>query len=444
MPTCIALIAHDRKKDDMVDFVERHRAILARYHLVATGTTGQQVEQGTGLAVDRVASGPLGGDTQIAAKVVGGEVAGVIFLIDPLYAQPHEPDIQDLLRVCEVYNVPLATNLATAEAVLLRLGKCRVGHLIFNPAAGQGNPEQDLGLIRRWLEPHVQLNVIVTEAHQDPAAQAREAIAAGTDLLVASGGDGTVSAVAGAVMETNTPLGIIPRGTANAFAAALGIPTNIQGACEVILLDTPRVVDAARCNGKPLILLAGIGFEAEMIDRTNRELKRQLGVLAYLLAGVQQFQAQTAFKASIDIEGEVTEVETSTITVANAAPATSVLAQGFGQVVVDDGLLDVTIATPKNRLQGLNALTSLFAAALVNTPTNRDDIIRLQTERLRITTDPVQKLVVDGEIIEAKAVELECIPNALTVLAPLTTPRSAVSNGSEDAQATGSSEEPIA
>ena len=434
MPTCIALIAHDSKKEAIVAFVNRFHATFSRYQLVATGTTGNWIAQDTGLAVERMASGPLGGDTQIAAKVVAGEIAAVIFLIDPLHAQPHEPDIKALLRVCEVYNIPLATNLATAEAVLLHLGKSRVGHLIFNPAAGQGNPDQDLITIRRLLEPQVQLNVILTNEHQDPAEQAKDAIASGADLVIASGGDGTISAVAGAVMETNIPLGIIPRGTANAFAAALGIPSNIQAACEVILTDTCRVVDAARCNGNPLILLAGIGFEAEMIDRTNYELKKQLGFLAYLLAGVRQFHEQTAFRAVIDIEGELTEVETSTITVANAAPATSVLAQGFGQVLVDDGLLDVTIATPENRLQGLNALTSLFAAALVNTPTNREDIIRLRTRRLRITTDPVQKVVVDGEIIDAEAVELECIPDALRVLAPLAAQRATASaNTSEDA-----------
>jgi diacylglycerol kinase (ATP) len=124
------------------------------------------------------------------------------------------------------------------------------------------------------------------------------------------------------------------------------------------------VVDAARCNDIPYILLTGIGFEAEMVDRANRELKNRLGVLAYLLAGVQQFQEQTAFKAIIDIDGELTEVETGTITVANAAPATSVLAQGFGQVIVDDGLLDVTIATPRPVCKVSIPSPVLFASAL--------------------------------------------------------------------------------
>ena len=434
MPNCLALIAHDSKKDDMVAFANQHYAVMSKYHLIATGTTGQRSNQATGLVVERMASGPLGGDTQISARVVTGDVAAVLFLVDPLYAQPHEPDIQSLLRVCEVYNVPLATNLATADAVVAYLQKSRVGHLIFNPVAGQGNPDQDLALIRRLLEPQVQLNVIFTSPDINPAQQAQQASADVAEIILASGGDGTVSAVASSVVETDIPLGIIPRGTANAFSVALGIPTDMRSACETILAGTTRVVDVARCNGQPYILLAGIGFEAEMVDRANRELKNRLGVLAYLLAGVQQFQEQTAFKAVIDIDGELTEVSTSTITVANAAPATSVLAQGIGQVVVDDGLLDVTIATPQSRLQGLNTLTSLFASALVNTPTQREDIICLRAERIKITTEPTQKVVIDGEIVTAESIEFECLPEALTVLAPLANPRRLPSFGNpEDA-----------
>jgi methylglyoxal synthase len=114
----VALIAHDTKKDDIVAFVVAHRDILAKCHIIATGTTGQRIAEATGLNVERMLSGPLGGDAQIAARVAQGEVAAVIFLVDPLFAHPHEPDIQGLLRVCNLYNVPLATNIATAEHIL--------------------------------------------------------------------------------------------------------------------------------------------------------------------------------------------------------------------------------------------------------------------------------------------------------------------------------------
>src|SRR6478735_8637036 len=103
-PATLALIAHDQKKPDLQAFCVRHREALARFDLIATGTTGLRIAEATGLPVTRYLSGPLGGDAQIAARVAVGEVAAVIFLVDPLYAHPHEPDIQSLLRVCNVHN----------------------------------------------------------------------------------------------------------------------------------------------------------------------------------------------------------------------------------------------------------------------------------------------------------------------------------------------------
>jgi methylglyoxal synthase len=114
----IALIAHDGKKADMVAFATYNREKLAGYHLIATGTTGTLLRDKVGLEVEILLSGPLGGDAQIAARVAQGQVTGVIFFVDPLNAHPHDPDIQGLLRVCNVHNVPLATNVATADLIV--------------------------------------------------------------------------------------------------------------------------------------------------------------------------------------------------------------------------------------------------------------------------------------------------------------------------------------
>ncbi len=118
MRKVLALVAHDSKKDDMVQLVKAHREELAEVDLVATRSTGQLVQERGGLPVTLLQSGPLGGDQQIGALVANGLVNAVIFLRDPLTAHPHEPDVSALLRVCDVHNVPLATNLATAEAIL--------------------------------------------------------------------------------------------------------------------------------------------------------------------------------------------------------------------------------------------------------------------------------------------------------------------------------------
>ncbi|TCS78024.1 methylglyoxal synthase [Pectinatus cerevisiiphilus] len=114
----IALIAHDQKKDEMLDFVNNHKALLEKFHLVATRTTGMLINEKYHLNVETLMSGPLGGDQQIGALVATGKINYVIFLRDPLNAQPHEPDINALLRICDVHNVPLATNRKSAHILL--------------------------------------------------------------------------------------------------------------------------------------------------------------------------------------------------------------------------------------------------------------------------------------------------------------------------------------
>ena len=117
----IALIAHDKKKDELVELVIEYKELLAKHNLFATGTTGSRVIEATGLDVHRFKSGPLGGDQQIGAYISDQKIDLVIFIRDPLTAQPHEPDVSALLRLCDVYEIPLATNVGTAEPILRAL-----------------------------------------------------------------------------------------------------------------------------------------------------------------------------------------------------------------------------------------------------------------------------------------------------------------------------------
>jgi len=119
----IALIAHDQKKELMIDFCIAYRGILEKHNLVATGTTGSLVVEATGLNVHRFLSGPQGGDQQIGARIAYNEIDLVLFFRDPLTPQAHEPDINALLRLCDVYNIPVATNIATAEVLIQGLAR---------------------------------------------------------------------------------------------------------------------------------------------------------------------------------------------------------------------------------------------------------------------------------------------------------------------------------
>lgn len=122
----VALIAHDRQKPALVEFVRTHESFLGECECIATGTTGKRLNEATDLAVECVESGPLGGDVLIASRVATKNCDAVVFLRDPLTAHPHEPDIAALWRICDVHDVPLATNLATAHAILDSLASRRM------------------------------------------------------------------------------------------------------------------------------------------------------------------------------------------------------------------------------------------------------------------------------------------------------------------------------
>lgn len=117
----IALIAHDRKKDEFIDFVARHADVFRTHELVATGTTGRLIRERVGLDVHCYLSGPLGGDQQIGSEIAAGRIDMVFFLRDPLTAHPHEPDISALLRLSDVRGIPIATNLGTARVLVEHL-----------------------------------------------------------------------------------------------------------------------------------------------------------------------------------------------------------------------------------------------------------------------------------------------------------------------------------
>ncbi|MDD3115595.1 MAG: methylglyoxal synthase [Anaerovibrio sp.] len=119
----IALIAHDKKKEEMLEFVDHHKELLKEFHLVATRTTGTLINKNYNLNVETMMSGPLGGDQQIGALVATEKVQFVVFLRDPLSSQPHEPDINALLRLCDVHNIPLATNRKSAHIMLKYIAK---------------------------------------------------------------------------------------------------------------------------------------------------------------------------------------------------------------------------------------------------------------------------------------------------------------------------------
>lgn len=290
--------------------------------------------------------------------------------------------------------------------------------LIFNPVAGQSDSDRDLDNIKMFLSPEIALDVRLTTPEVDADILAKEAVDRQVEMIVVSGGDGTVSAVADALIGTDIPLGIISRGTANAFAKALSIPENLAAACQTILDGHTKTIDTAKCNSEPMVLLAGIGFEADTVERTDRQAKNRFGMLAYVLAGLQQLPNWEEFEAKIETDEKVLEIAAAAITIANAAPETSILAQGAAEIIADDGLLDITIVAPKNNLGSLAVSYDLYQSALNDEAAKHDKIGYLRSKRIKVTTNPPQNVVIDGELKKTTPIEIECIPKSLTVYVP--------------------------
>lgn len=434
MSTTLVLLAEATRTDPLLAWLERHRAVLAGYRLLANNELVEAMASRpalTGISPsdqDELGSLSGGADIRAAARVLSGEVGAVVAFPPAAGPAPGQPDTALLIRACAIAHTPLALNPASADLALRGLGRSRLAFLLFNPVAGTGDAAADLARIRSLLEPQLLVTVVLTRADVDPAEQTRELVgliearaegAASSAMVVACGGDGTVSAAAGVLAGTTIPLGVIPRGTANAFATAMGIPLDLPGACRVLLAGHERRLDTALCNDTPMVLLAGLGFEAGMVERASRDLKNRFGTLAYVLAGAQQLLSQQPFNARLTIDGSTSDLQAAAITVANVAPGTSVLAQGFGAVLPDDGLLEVTVATPANRLQGLNALGALMASAVVQSPASHPDLLCLRAREIRIDTDAPQKLVIDGEMVTTDSVGIRCCPDSLSVITPL-------------------------
>ncbi|MEC4805184.1 MAG: YegS/Rv2252/BmrU family lipid kinase [Jaaginema sp. PMC 1079.18] len=291
--------------------------------------------------------------------------------------------------------------------------------LIFNPVAGQGDPDQDLALIKQHLEPVFDLKVCQTSPEKSAEDFAEQAKAKKPKCVIVSGGDGTVSAVVSALAKTGIPVGVIPRGTANAFAQALKIPQDTIEACAIIAGGETCKIDLGYSRDRYVTLFASIGFGAEMVEKADRELKNQLGILAYFVAGIQNWLTLDRFEFEIETDERIINGKASAIAIANAAPAFSILAQGPDNIVWDDGLLDITLVAPEGRGSALSASLYLLKTALQNAEANqRKDIGYLRSRRAKITADPPQKVVIDGEMVGTTPIEISLVPQALTLFVP--------------------------
>ncbi|HWM84647.1 MAG TPA: YegS/Rv2252/BmrU family lipid kinase [Kofleriaceae bacterium] len=289
--------------------------------------------------------------------------------------------------------------------------------LVFNPVAG-GAASISVEEIERHLRDHFELDRFDTTQERDADACAREAIERGASVVIAAGGDGTTSMVASALVGRDVVLGVLPCGTSNSVAEALGIPDDLEAACAVIAGGITRELDTARVGETTMVEMCSIGFHAETIGGTSRPARQRWGVFAYIASGLKQLLDLEAFEVELETESHRVSCEVSAVTIANLAPPKTVVAQGPSFIRPDDGLLDVTLVAATGVLEAVAAGLHLFQSAKERQPARRDRIGYFPVRQVRVTTREPRKVVVDGEIVGTTPVEIVCLPRSLCLLVP--------------------------
>lgn len=322
---------------------------------------------------------------------------------------------------------------------MLKQGKInihKVAWIIANPVSGGGKWQQYGEQIQDELKAYFDLTLKLTTENISAKTFAKKARSSGADIIIACGGDGTVTEVASEIVNTDIALGIIPLGTTNALSHALfGLGSKlipVSQALDNIIQGHYQAIDTARCNEQLVLLLVGIGFEQQMIESANRERKNALGQFAYLDGLWRAVNADITLTVQLSLDdAEPTTLTTHSLIVANAAPFTSVLAQGDGEPNMTDGLLDITwLDSGDEPKEQLLSLAELAIAGWVkegnkdthskrpSAPSTATKVHHAHAKKVNISSQPKCKYVIDGEIFEPADLTIEVQPASLKVFVP--------------------------
>ncbi|TYK65093.1 diacylglycerol kinase family protein [Colwellia echini] len=293
--------------------------------------------------------------------------------------------------------------------------------IIANPVSGGGKwPENKAEVLER-LSPYFVINVLETTEDISAVQLTQQAIKQGAKTIIACGGDGTLTEVASELVKTDIVMGILPMGTANALAHVLfGFSSKlipVSTACDIIIGEKTTKIDTATCNDNLMLLLVGLGFENKMITSANREEKNIGGQLAYVQALWQAINLNETLTLQLQIDDEaVQEIETTSLVIANAAPFTTVLAQGGGAPDIKDGLLNITWIPPQeNMTHNIIGIAELALCGL------SEQVTPLQSKhskakKIVIDADNELEYAIDGEVFSASSIHIEMLPKSLNVL----------------------------
>jgi len=294
--------------------------------------------------------------------------------------------------------------------------------VILNPVAGKS----DASAIRRALEHRFvsgtwAYEVYETTGEERIADVVRAALDRGFDMFVAAGGDGTVSGVASGLARRGIPMGIIPVGTGNALARELGIPVSIEGALALLTERHDTVdIDAIRTGDRFFVLNLGVGISALTMRDTERQDKRQFGVIAYIWTGVSKLFGVQPHRFTVEVDGQTVRVHASEIAVANSGAMGDPSFRWGPDVRLDDGRLDVCIVRARTAIDYLRVTRAVLLGQQRRSP----NIHCLSAERnVSISSDRPLPVQADGELIGHTPVQMELVPGAVRVIVPATDDR---------------------
>lgn len=293
--------------------------------------------------------------------------------------------------------------------------------LIVNPVAGGGKWEQHKGEVLSRLNEKFSVTVLKTTPDIDGKKLATKAVNEGATTIIACGGDGTLTEVAGALINSDITMGVIPFGTANALSQVLhGYRSKVMPvstACDVIIEGNCALVDTAMCNQNPMLLVAAVGFEEKMISAASRNEKDEGGQFAYLKGLWNAISNNENMTFSIAIDSEVAStLETPSLVIANAAPMTTVLAQGSAPPDITDGKLDLTWLTPHPDADRQFLTLAELAFSPSSAKEHSEMIKHAQGSSITLTFDRTFTYAVDGEIFESDSIHIKSLPKSLRVL----------------------------
>lgn len=293
--------------------------------------------------------------------------------------------------------------------------------VVLNPAAGH----EDAARVRRQIGGAFAVrgagfDLIETTCAGDAERLAREAVGRGYRAVVAAGGDGTIAEVITGLAGSCVPLGIIPRGTGNQLAANLAIPSDVDAAVEVVVSGRTTPMDIGQLDGgRYFALMAGAGWDAEVMAACTRELKERWGFAAYLFAGIRMAVTPSSTLFRITADGRELEVRAATVLIANVGelfsnliiPTAVQIAPGC---TFDDGLLDVCIFAP----QKLTDVAAVLWKVARHRYIGDKRMIYLQAREIRIEADPPVAIQVDGDCGPTTPLDVRAVPGGVRVLVP--------------------------